>query len=372
MRILFTGGGTGGHFFPLLAIIREVKRVADENQILDIELFYIGPEVPYEELLIDEGVGIIRITSGKLRRYFSTLNIFDVFRLVGGTFRSLWKMFFLMPDVVFSKGGYAALPAVISAIIFRIPLIIHESDSVPGVVNKLSAHFAYRIGIAFSQASGYFPKEKTALVGVPIRKRILGGNREEAKESLDIFSALPVIGVMGASQGSQKINDAVLGILKELTVKYEVVHQTGEKNFTDVEGEGKIILEFGHNERYHPFSFFNETEMREFYMASDLIISRAGATSIFETAAWGKPSIMIPLRNSAQNHQEKNAYTYAAEGACIVVQEENLTPHLLLSEIDKLIVNPEKMNRMGKAAQRFARIDSAEVIAKEILKLGGH
>lgn len=372
MRILFTGGGTGGHFFPLLAVVREVKRSAEENQIIDLDLFYMGPQMPYEALMVDEDVAIFYISCGKMRRYFSLLNIVDIFRLLIGTVQALWKMFFLVPDVIFSKGGYAAFPVTIAAAIFRIPMIIHDSDAVPGAVTKFSARFARRIGIAFPSAYSYFPKEKTALVGVPIRKRILGGLKEEARDALNVFSALPVLGIIGASQGAQKINDAVLGILKELSAKYEILHQTGEKNIANVMGEAKIILEFNHNEHYHPVAFLKEAEMRDFYLVSDLIISRAGATSIFEIAAWGKPSIVIPLRNSAQDHQEKNAYAYAAEGACVVIQEENLTPHLLMAEIDKLIADPERMKKMGEAAQRFARVDAAEALAKEILKLGVH
>lgn len=371
MRILFTGGGTGGHFFPLLAVIREVKKIAEENQILDIELLYMGPHTPYDALLAEEGVATFTVASGKIRRYFSLLNIFDIFRLILGIVQAIWKTFFLVPDVVFSKGGYGALPAVIAAAIFRIPLVIHDSDAVPGIVTRFSARFAERIAVAFPSAYQYFPKEKTALIGVPIRKRILGGLKENAKEELDIFSALPVIGIIGASQGAQKINDAALGALKELTEKYEVVHQTGEQNFKDVAGEAKLILKGGHSERYHPFAFLDERNMRNFYTASDVIVSRASSL-IFEIAAWGKPSIVIPLRGAAQNHQEKNAYTYAATGAAVVVQEENLTPHLLMAEIDKLIANPEQMKKMGEAATRFARVDAAEVVAKEILRLGVH
>ncbi len=371
MRILFTGGGTGGHFFPLLAVIRELRRGSEENQIVDLELFYMGPGFSEESLLEDEGVTIIHTSSGKIRRYFSLLNILDFFRMIGGVFQAIWKMFSLVPDVVFSKGGHGAFPAVVAAIIFRIPLVIHESDSVPGVVNKFSARFATRIGVAFTSAYQRFPKEKTALVGVPIRKRILGGNKEEAKENLGVFSDKLVVGVVGASQGAEKINDAVIGMLKELTNEYEVIHQTGKNNLVNVSGESKVILEFSHNERYHPFGFLDEVGMRDFYMLSDVIIARASSL-IFEIAAWGKPSIVIPLHNAAQGHQEKNAYEYAAIGACVVIQEENLTPHVLFSKVKKLMDDPERRKKMSEAAQRFARVDSAELVAKEILKLGTH
>ncbi len=372
MRILFTGGGTGGHFFPVIAVVRELKRIAEETQIIDLELFYMGPDDFGKEAIADEELFFLHVGTGKIRRYASILNIMDMFKTFFGIMKGIWNIFLVMPDVVFSKGGYGAIPAVVGAIIFRIPLIIHESDSIPGEVNKLSGRFAMRIGIAFSATAQFFSKEKTALVGIPIRKRILGGNPAQAKESMSIFSDLPVIGVIGASQGSQKINDALLGILKDLTQDFEIIHQTGEKNFEAVKGEGSVTLEFAHKERYHPIGFLDEQGMREFYAASDIIVSRAGASSIFEIAAWGKPAILVPLLNSAQEHQMKNAYTYAATGAAQIVEEANLTPHILLGEIKRLVQDKDMMRRMGEAAQRFSRIDAAEIIARELLRIGLH
>jgi len=372
MRILFTGGGTGGHFFPIVAVARELKRIAEEEQIIDLELYYMGPDDFGQEIIAGEDIFFFKVDTGKMRRYASILNFLDVFKTFFGIINGIWKIFLIMPDVIFSKGGYGAVPAVIGAIIFHIPLIIHESDSIPGNVNKFSGRFATRIGIAFPSAAQFFPKEKTALVGIPIRKRILGGNPVQAKESLSIFSDLPVVGVIGASQGSQKINEALLGVLKELTEEFEIIHQTGEKNFTGVKGEASIVLEFAHKERYHPIGFLDEQTMREFYAASDLIISRAGASSIFEIAAWAKPAILVPLLNSAQEHQIKNAYDYAATGAAEIVEEANLSPHILLGEIKRLTQNKDMVRRMGEAAQRFSRIDAAEIIARELLRIGLH
>lgn len=372
MRILFTGGGSGGHFFPILAVARELKKIAEEERILDLDLFYMGPDDFGEQLLKEEGVISLRVSGGKIRRYFSLQNFLDPFKTAMAVWQAVWNIFLIMPDVVFSKGGYGALPAIIGAKIFRIPLVIHESDAVPGKTNLFSAKFAKRIGIAFAQAADFFPKEKTALVGVPVRKRILGGDKDEAKEHFDIFSNLSVVGFIGASQGAQKLNEALLGILKQLAEETEIIHQTGEKNFEAVKEEASVIIESGHKERYHPFGFFDESAIRDFYLTSDLIVSRAGATSIFEIAAWGKPSILLPLGSAAQDHQRKNAYEYAASGACVVIEETNLTPHILLAEIKKVLGNPELMRKMGAAAQRFARIDSAEIIAREILKLGIH
>lgn len=376
MRILFAGGGTGGHFFPILALVREVKRVAEEERILDLELFYMSPDGLGAHLLDEEEVVHIRILSGKWRTGGSAAaaarNILDLVRLGLGTLQAVWNFFLIMPDIVFSKGGHGALPAVLAAALFRIPIVIHESDAIAGKVNQFSARFATRIGIAFPGAAQYFPDPKTALVGIPVRRRILGGRQDEAREAFSIFSRSPVIGIIGASQGAVSLNNTALGILKELTDNYEVVHQTGEKNLTDVKGEASVILEFHHKDRYRAVGFLDEVGMRDFYTVCDLIVTRAGASSIFEIAAHGIPSIVVPLPHAAQNHQWENAYAYAATGAAVIIEEVNLTPHILLAEIKKLMDDPEKRKQMGEAAKKFARLDSAEVIAKEILKLGVH
>ncbi len=372
MRILFTGGGTGGHVFPIIAVMRELKRMAEEERILDVEIFYASPDDFGKDLIEQEGALRIKIRSGKIRRYASWRNIADAFTLVLGIFQALWNFFLIVPDVVFSKGGHGALPSVIAAIVFRIPLIIHESDAAPGLVNRFSARFAKRIGIAFAGAEEFFRGKNVALIGVPIRKRILGGDATQAKEKLAILSRLPVVGVMGGSQGAQKINNALLGCLKDMTEEYEVAHQTGANNFEDAAGEARVILEFGHTERYRAFGFLDEFQLEEFYSACDLVVSRAGASSIYEIAAWGKPSLLIPLSHAAQDHQRENAYEYAAAGAAVVIEEGNLTPHILLGEVRKLMGDPEKRKKIGEAAKRFSRVDSAEVVAREILKMGIH
>lgn len=376
MRILFTGGGTGGHFFPILALIREIKRVAEDERILDLELFYMSPDDLGARLLDEEEVVRIKVRSGKWRPVSSPqdafLNLRDALNLFIGVWQALWNVFLVVPDVVFSKGGWGALPGVIAAVIFRIPIIIHESDAIPGKVSMFAARFAARIGIAFTEAAQYFPAGKTALVGIPIRRRILGGKKDEAKEAFDIISAAPVVGLLGASQGAAPINDAALGVLRELTDKYEIIHQTGEKNLDEVREQASVILEFRHKERYHPVGFLDETGMRDFYAACDLIVSRASASSIFEIAAHGIPSILVPLSHAAQNHQWENAYAYAADGATVILEQANLTPHVLLAEIKKLTDDPERMKRMGEAAKRFARLDATEIAAREILKLGVH
>lgn len=371
MRILFTGGGTGGHFFPIIAIAREIKDIAEEERILDTQFFYVGPESPGEEVLEKEGVVISRITTGKVRRYFSFWNFVDALKIVYGLAQSFWKLFILMPDAVFSKGGYGSFPVLFVARIYRLPVIIHESDIIPGRVNKWAAKFASRVAVSFSKTAALFPADKVAVTGNPVRKRILGGNANEAREEFKAFTEKPVVFIIGGSQGSQVLNDTMLGILKDLVKRYEVIHQTGVKNYEDVVLQARLILE-GKMGDYHVYPFLDEGQLRNAYLLSDIIVSRAGAGAIFEIAAWGKPSILVPLKDAAQNHQRENAYEYGRAGAAIIIEEANLTPQILLHEIGSVIGDKERLKKMSESAQRFARIDGTEVIAREILKLGLH
>lgn len=370
MRILFTGGGTGGHLFPIVAVIREIKDLADEKRMLDMQFFYIGPETEGDDVLEKEGVIVSYIFAGKIRRYFSMKNVLDAVKIVVGVAQALWKVFVLMPDVVFSKGGYASFPVLFACRLYRLPVIVHESDVVPGRVNRWAARFAKRIAVSFEKTAAEFPKGKVAVTGYPIRKRLFGGSLGEAREEFGVFSGRPVVLVLGGSQGSQTLNNIVLGILKDLVSRYEIIHQAGTNNYEDVFGQAKVILG-ARIEEYHVYPLLDEGRLRDAYLLADVVISRAGGT-IFEIAAWGKPAILVPLKNSAQNHQRENAYEYARAGAAAVIEEDNLTPRLLLHEIDKMAADKERMKRMGEAAQRFARIDGTKVIAEEMLQLGLH
>lgn len=371
MRILFTGGGTGGHFFPIIAVAREIKRLAEEKRILDIQLYYIGPDDFASNDLKDEEILSFTIWSGKVRRYFSVRNALDSVKLAIGIVHALWKLFIIMPDVIFSKGGYGAIPTLIAGRMFRIPIVIHDSDAIPGVVTQWSAKFAKRIAISYASAAKFFSREKIALTGTPIRKRTLGGNPDEARELLGVYSKDPILFFIGGSQGAQKINDAIIGILPELLKKYEVIHQAGKANYEDVRLETRTVEEKTPKGKYHPIAFLSEPQLRAAYTIADFVVSRA-SSGIFEIAAAGKPSILIPIKKSAQDHQRENAYQYAKTGAAIVVEEDNLTPHLLLNEIEKLMGDRGRLQKMSEEAQKFARVDAATLIADEVLKLGIH
>ena len=372
MRIVLTGGGTGGHFYPILAVAHELRNIAAAERVVDLSLFYFGSRPIHPELLAGDSIQYRRVAAGKVRNYSSPRNILDAFFTAFGILQAVGKMLVVMPDVVFAKGGYDSFPTLVAARLFRIPVIIHESDAVPGRVNRWAGKWAVRVAVAYPAAGKFFPERKVALTGIPIRSGLLGGTREPAAEFFAVYSERPVVFITGGSQGAKIINRAVVEILARILEKFEVIHQVGEAHFEDLRFETASIIKEGGGERYyHMVASLNEEEMRSAYLLADIIVSRAGST-IFEIAAWGKPAIVIPLAIAAQDHQRENAYAYAAAGAAVIIEEANLTPSLLLHEITSVAEHPERRAKMAEAAKAFARTDAAEVIAKEVFRIGTH
>lgn len=363
MKILFTGGGTGGHIFPIVAIIRELKKISKEK----LDFFYLGPKDEFgQEILSKEGVKIKNVLTGKWRRYIEPKsilnNIVDIFKIPIGFFQALFYLLVWYPDLIFSKGGFGSIPAVIAGWILRIPIFLHESDIFPGMSNRILSKFALEIFTSFPNTP-CVPKKKTILVGNPIRSEILNVSKEEAVKFFNLTGQKPIILILGGSQGAQRINEKILEILNELLKNFEVIHQTGKQNFNTVKKEAEVILLEELKNFYHPFPFFNEMEIKMAYTAADLIISRAGAGTIFEIAAFAKPSILIPLPEAAQNHQFHNAYEFSKTGATIVLLEENFTPRFFLEKIKFLFSHPEKIKEMGEKAKNFSRPLAAKIIA---------
>jgi UDP-N-acetylglucosamine--N-acetylmuramyl-(pentapeptide) pyrophosphoryl-undecaprenol N-acetylglucosamine transferase len=369
MKILLTGGGTGGHFYPLIAIAEQLIELTDKQKIIDLKLYYIS-DSPYDKrMLFENNIKYIQIPAGKMRTYFSIRNFFDMFSTATGMFFGLLSMFFIYPDVIISKGGYASFPAVFAAKLLRIPVIVHESDSYPGRLNIWTSKFAEKIAISWPEAIEYLPKEKTALTGQPIRKEILHGNPEGSREFFSLNSDLPVILILGGSQGAEKINNTILETLPDLLSDYQIIHQTGQNNIDDVKSRSKLIMENNPNlSRYIPIPFLNNLSTKMAAGAANIIISRAGS-AIFEIASWGVPSIIIPITNSNGDHQRKNAFNYARTGACEVIEESNLTPHVLKAEIDRLINNPNKLLQMKNSALAFASPDASAKIAQAAIDI---
>ena len=366
MKILFTGGGTGGHVFPLVAIAREIRRIYPKK---DLEFYYVGPKDEFGLILLSQEDFIIKtIVSGKIRRYFSWKNFVDIaFKIPFGVIQSFFLLLSIKPDLVFSKGGSGSIAVTYSARFLGKPVFLHESDVVPGLSNQTTAKWAKKIFISFPKTE-YFDPEKTTLTGNPIRKEILEGDKQTAVELFNLTLSKPVLLFIGGSQGAETINDFVLDILNELLKDYEVIHVTGTQNVGEISAEAQVVEDKDMDKYYHPVGFLDEKKIKHAYKASDLIISRSGAGSIFEIAAVGKPSILIPLPSAAGDHQSKNAYAYAQTGASMVMEQENLTPNFFMENIQLLFLHPEKLEEMKQAALAFAKPLAARAVAREILE----
>lgn len=371
MKIVFTGGGTGGHFYPIIAVAQAISQVAKERHLVDPKLYFFSNS-PYDaKALFENNVEYHQISAGKWRRYFSLLNFTDTLKTGTGILKAIWKLYFLYPDIIFSKGGYAAFPTLFAARFLKIPVFIHESDSHPGRVSLWSAKFAIRIALSYPEAVEYFPKEKdkAAITGNPIRDELLHPISVGAHEFLKLDKTVPLIYVTGGSLGAAKINDVLLDILPQLVEKYQVIHQVGEANYQDIQHRSNYLLNNNANrDRYKPFALLNTTALRMIAGVANLAISRAGST-IFEIATWELPAIIIPIPESISHDQRINAFTYARSGAAVVIEQDNLTASVLLSEINRLLGNQKLLDQMKAGAKQFARPDAARTIAGELLNL---
>ncbi|MDB5239036.1 MAG: UDP-N-acetylglucosamine--N-acetylmuramyl-(pentapeptide) pyrophosphoryl-UDP N-acetylglucosamine [Candidatus Parcubacteria bacterium] len=372
MKILFIGGGTGGHFYPIIAVTEALREAVRERRILPPQLYYMAPSAYNPRALFDNDIQYVSIPAGKVRRYFSLLNFTDAFKTALGCFMALLKLYSIYPDVIFSKGGYASFPVLVAARILRIPVVIHESDSRPGRVNRWSANFARRIALSYQSAAPLFgPKNqsKIAYTGNPIRPEITKPLLNGAHEFLELEQKVPVILILGGSQGAARINDVVIEALPELLNRYQILHQTGKANLPEMKSTSGIILkDHPYKYRYHPFDYLNELALRMAAGVADIIISRAGST-IFEIAAWGVPSIIIPLPESISHDQTANAFAYTRTGAGAIIEENNLHAHILAEEVDRIYMTPAIKETMKQKALAFARLDSAKTIANAILDI---
>ena len=370
MKILLTGGGTGGHVYPLIAVAQEINKIAEERKLAKIHLHYFSDAAYDGQAFFEQGVKFTRIPAGKLRIYFSFQNFLDLFKTGFGILRAMWQVFTLFPDVVFAKGGYASFPTLMAAKLLGIPVIIHESDSVPGRVTKWAGKFAKFIAVSYPESATFFPADRVAHIGQPVRPELLHPETIGAYEYLGLSRDIPTIFVVGGSTGALKINDAIVRALPELVSKYQVIHQTGKALFDEVKSQTDYLLAENENKiNYKPYPFLQPLAMRMAAGVSSLAVTRAGSM-LFEIASWALPAIVIPITESQGDHQRKNAYNYARVGAGIVLEESNLTPHLLVSEIDRIAGNASERIGMKHAAEKFFKPDAARKIAEKVLEIG--
>lgn len=370
MKIVFTGGGSGGHFYPIIAVAQKVNHIIDKENIVGAKLYYFSNNPFDKEILFENGLVYKQIYAGKLRLYFSLKNFVDIFKVFFGTLNALIKLFIIYPDVVFGKGAYASFPTLLAARILRIPVIIHESDSVPGRVNSWAGKFAKRVAVSFKDCAKFFPEESVAWTGQPVVPGIEhSADKEKGLEFFQLNDSIPTILVLGGSLGAELINGTVVDGLVKLLENYQVIHQTGVKNYKKVTGRVNVALGDNPNKsRYVPIAFLNGLQMKMASGAADLVISRAGST-LFEIASWGLPSILVPITKTNRDHQKKNAFAYSRAGGCSVIEEYNMTSNILFAEIKRIFENENTYNSMSQRAKAFYKKGAANKIAEEIVHI---
>jgi UDP-N-acetylglucosamine--N-acetylmuramyl-(pentapeptide) pyrophosphoryl-undecaprenol N-acetylglucosamine transferase len=367
MKIVFTGGQSGGHFYPIISVVQELRKLIREEHLIEPSMYFMAPDPYNRGILFDNNITYKHIMSGKQRVYFSILNFTDKFKIFFGIIEAIWKLFWIYPDIVFSKGGYGSVPVVFAAKFWRIPIIIHESDSAPGRANMWASKFAKKIAISYPDAAHYFDAKKVAWTGNPVRENIKRPVLQGAHEYLKFDPQIKTLLILGGSQGAQIINNILIDTLPTLIESYQIIHQTGKNNFKEVKETTDLLLKTNpHAERYACFPYLSDIAMKMSAGACDLVISRAGST-IFEIASWNKPSILIPITETNNDHQRKNAYYYAHSGACIVIEENNLTPEIFTAEIHRLFAKPELLEEMREGAKQFAKPDAGRLIARQII-----
>lgn len=317
-RIVMTGGGTAGHVTPNMALIPEL-------QAKGYDIHYIGSYNGIESQLIgDLGIPYYGISSGKLRRYIDPKNLSDPFKVIKGLGQARRLLGKLKPDVVFSKGGFVAVPVVLAAKSRGIPCVIHESDMTPGLANKICIPCAHRVCTNFPETMQHLPASKAVLTGSPIRQELFQGNKAKGLSFCGFPNTKPVILIIGGSLGAAAVNEAVRRILPRLLEQFQVIHLCGK---------GKVDKSLQNTKGYVQYEYIKE-ELSDLMAAADIMISRAGANAICEILALRKPNILIPLSAEAsRGDQILNAASFEKSGYSIVIQENELTNETLWNAV---------------------------------------
>lgn len=328
-KIILTGGGTAGHVTPNLALIPHL--LADKW-----EIHYLGMKSGFERELLENisEITFHPIDSGKLRRYVDWKNISDVYHIVKGYFQSKKLIQEIQPDILFSKGGYVSVPVVIAANKKKIPVVIHESDLTPGLANRICAKYATRICTSFRETIPFFEREKVVYTGSPIRDFIRYGSPQKGRQLTGFSEDLPVILVLGGSQGSVFLNQLILDSLPALIKDYQVLLVSGSTNLIDLPTKGANFC----------IASYLRTEMADCLAMADLVISRAGANTLFELLAIKKPSILIPLTfQASRGDQVWNARNFEGHGFSIMLEQSSITPEKLIQTINTAVCNVDLM-----------------------------
>ena len=385
MKILVVGGGSGGHVTPVIAVVREIWEIRPRAKIefwTDKKYFKNTKKLAFEN---DMDLRVRKIAAGKLRRYtnfkfidylqhFDVIlqNIADFFRIIGGFIQSFWRLIRNRPDVIFLKGGYVCLPVGIVAKWLHIPYIIHDSDATPGLTNRLLSKKATKIATGMPLKYYNYPEEKAVWTGIPINQEFhpVGEKKQKSlKKELGFNENEPLLVVTGGSLGAENINVAIREILPELLKMTSVLLVAGRERYPEMLDlkdyekweDGKLVSNF----RMLEFS----GEMYKLFGAADLVVSRAGASTMTELSSMAKAVIMVPNYKLPGYHQVKNAETYAKENAAVIVEDNKMQkdPSLLLKEIKKLLKDKKKREELGANLKTFSKDNAAKNLADIVI-----
>lgn len=365
MRIVITGGGTGGHTSPGLAVAARLREAG-------VDVHWIGSRAGIEARRVPEaGLPFHTIPVGKLRRYWDWQNVPDLAVRAPAGLAQAWRLLRrLRPSLVFATGGFVALPPALAARTLRIPVVIHEQTSVPGLANRVAGRFAQRIALTFPLTGADFPKERTVLTGNPLRPELRGGTPEGALVRFNLNDSLPVVYVTGGAQGSHRLNRDVGEALPQLLEICQVIHQCGDHKTTGDRawlGERARALPEALRRRYALHPYVGE-ELRDVYAAAALVIGRSGAGTVNECCQLGVPALYIPLPGAAGDEQTANARLVGRAGGCAILPQRGMTPALLLERVQQLLADPTRLKEMGERARALAVPDAADRIAALLLE----
>ncbi len=370
MRVLISGGGTGGHVYPALAVAQQLQ------QHYNADILYLGSDDGLETRLVPAaGVPLKTIQAGKLQRFVSWRTVAGVARVPVGMAQAIGIVRAFRPDVAFTSGGYVAVPAGLAARLNRTPLLMHQQDVPPNLSNKLLAPLATRISVAFADSLRYFPSQKTVQLGNPIRQAILDVHTvslQQARTELGLAPNIPLVLVTGGSQGARHLNQTVCHALPELLKQCQVLHISGSNLFNETRTLSEQTLadvESETRQRYRLVPYMDE-QMPLALQAADLVLCRSGASVLSELAVLGKPSILVPLPPAlGSSPQEANAAMFQREQAAEVILNDLLKPEAMVERVTYILSQPAYLQKMSHAAMKLAKPDATQEIVETIVTL---
>lgn len=366
MRIIVSGGGTGGHIYPALTIVRAIQK-----KISDAEFLYVGTQDGLEaDIVPKEGIPFETVNIQGFKRSLTPENLLRGAKAFVGIVKAMGLVRRFRPDVAVGTGGYVCGPILLAASLMGVPTLIQEQNVMPGITNRLLARFVSCVAMGMEESAAYFPKGKRIFTGNPVREEILQARGEDGRTLFGLHPASKTVLVSGGSRGAKSINRAMVGVLAHYAGRpgVQILHVTGKAGHDDMMEnirDAGIDLSAAGNLFVRPYLY----DMPQALACADVAVFRAGAIGIAELAARGVPSILVPYPYAAANHQEMNARAVASAGAARMILDQELSTERLLSVLAELLSEGAKLRRMAEAAKRLGRPEAADEIASLTIRL---